>query len=122
MTRALAGVAGLAFLVGLIMGAVALSGAERTARSFTSAWERGDYPRMYSMLTPGAKKRVTPEAFRSAYTTAAAPAPAVGVDAGKVHDDGDFDRVEMRVRTRIFGVVRGNLRVPVVDDQVGWGP
>ena len=44
MTRALAGVAALAFLVGLIMGAVALSGAERTARSFTSAWERGDYP------------------------------------------------------------------------------
>src|SRR3954449_3273557 len=122
MTRGLAGVAALAFLVGLVMGAVALSGAERTARSFTSAWERGDYTRMYSLLTPGAKKRVTPEAFRSAYTTAAATATALGVQAGKVHDDGDFGRVEMAVRTRIFGVVRGNLRVPVVDDHVDWSP
>src|SRR3954454_21300254 len=122
MTRGLAALAGLAFVIGLIIGATTLSGAQRTARSFTSAWERGDYPRMYSMLTPGAKKRVTPETFRAAYTTAAATATAVGVDAGKVHDDGDFGRVEMTVRTRIFGVVRGNLRVPVVDDHVDWGP
>jgi cell division protein FtsI/penicillin-binding protein 2 len=28
----------------------------------------------------------------------------------------------MAVRTRIFGVVRGSLRVPVVDDHVDWGP
>src|SRR4051794_6048103 len=103
------------------MGATALSGAQRTARSFTSAWERGDYTAMYSMLTPGAKKRVSPVAFRSAYTTAAATATAVEVQAGKVHDDGDFGRVEMTVRTRIFGVVHGNLRVPVVDDRVDWG-
>jgi cell division protein FtsI/penicillin-binding protein 2 len=122
MTRGLAALAGLAFVIGLIIGATTLSGAQRTARSFTSAWEHGDYPRMYSMLTPGAKKRVTPETFRAAYTTAAATATAAGVDAGKVHDDGDFARVEMTVRTRIFGVVRGNLRVPVVDDHVDWGP
>src|SRR3954454_2712296 len=122
MTRGLAGLAALAFLIGLIMGATALSGAERTARSFTSAWERGDYSTMYSLLTPGAKKRVTPQAFRSVYVNAANTATQVGIDAGKVHDDGDFGRVEIAVRTRIFGVVRGNLRVPVVDDHVEWGP
>jgi hypothetical protein len=121
-TRILAGVAAVAFLVGLIMGATTLSGAERTARSFTSAWERGDYARMYSLLTPSARDHVTEAAFRSAYANAAATATAVGVDAGKVHDDGDFGRVEMAVRTRIFGVVRGNLRVRVVDDHVDWGP
>src|SRR4051812_29033783 len=122
MTRGLAALAGLAFVIGLIIGATTLSGAERTGRAFTDAWERGDYPRMYSMLTPGAKKRVSPAAFRSAYTTAAATATAVEVQAGKVHDDGDFARAEMAVRTRIFGVVRGNLRVPVVDDHVDWSP
>src|SRR3954453_4868928 len=122
MTRGLAAVAAVAFLIGLIIGATTLSGAQRTARSFTAAWERGDYPRMYSMLTPAAKKRVTPAAFRTAYSTAAATVTAVGVDAGKVHDDGDFGRVEMAVRTRIFGVVRGHLRGPVVDDHVDWGP
>src|SRR4051812_7633207 len=104
------------------MGATTLSGAQRTARSFTSAWERGDYARMYSMLTPAAQKRVSEEAFRGAYTTAAATATAVSVDVGKVHDDGDFGRVEVAMRTRIFGVVRGNVSVRVVDDHVDWGP
>jgi hypothetical protein len=121
-TRILAGVAAVAFLVGLIVGATTLSGSQRIARSFTSAWVRGDYARMYSMLTPAAQKRVSAAAFRGAYTTAAATATAVRVEAGKVHDDGDFGRVEMAVRTRIFGVVRGSLRVPVVDDHVDWGP
>src|SRR4051812_24137331 len=122
MTRGLAALAGLAFVIGLIIGATTLSGAQRTARSFTSAWEHGDYPRMYSMLTPAAQKRVSEEAFRGAYTTAAATATAVSVDVGKVHDDGDFGRVEMGMRTRIFGVVRGNVSVRVVDDHVEWGP
>jgi hypothetical protein len=121
-TRILAGVAAVAFLIGLIVGATTLSGAQRTARSFTSAWERGDYGRMYSLLTPGARKRVSAVDFRRAYTTAAATATAVSVNAGKVHDDGDFGRVDIAVRTRIFGVVRGNLRLRVVDDLVDWGP
>jgi cell division protein FtsI/penicillin-binding protein 2 len=77
---------------------------------------------MYSLLTPGARKRVSAVDFRRAYTTAAATATAVSVNAGKVHDDGDFGRVDIAVRTRIFGVVRGNLRLRVVDDLVDWGP
>jgi hypothetical protein len=121
-TRILAGIAAVAFLIGLIVGATTLSGSQRIARSFTSDWVRGDYAHMYSMLTPAAKKRVSAQTFRSAYTTAAATATAVRVTAGKVHDDGDFGRVDMTVRTRIFGVVRGSLRVPVVDDHVDWAP
>jgi peptidoglycan glycosyltransferase len=120
--RILAGVAAVAFLVGLIMGATTLSGSQRVATSYADAWQRGDYPRMYSMLTPGARKRVSPEAFRSVYVAAANTATTVGMKAGKVHDDGDVGRVEMTVRTRIFGVVRGNVRIPVVDDHVDWGP
>src|SRR3954453_8429397 len=122
MTRGLAAAAALAFLIGLVMGATALSGAERTGRAFTDAWERGDYTRMYSMLTPAAKKRVSPAAFRSAYATAAATATAVEVQAGKVHDDGDFARAEMAVRTPLFRARRGNLRVPIVDGHVGRSP
>ena len=69
-TRILAGIAAVALLIGLIVGATTLSGAQKTARSFADAWQRGDYSRMYSLLTPGAQKRVSPLAFRSAYTTA----------------------------------------------------
>ncbi|MEA2249474.1 MAG: penicillin-binding protein [Solirubrobacteraceae bacterium] len=117
--RALAGFAAVAFLVGLIMGATTVSGTERTARSFAAAWERGDYPAMYSLLTPAARERVTPESFKNAYVTAAATATAIGVQALKVHGDG---RIESEVRTRIFGTLRGDVRLPVVDDRIDWKP
>jgi peptidoglycan glycosyltransferase len=117
--RVLAVLAGIAFLVGLIMGATTVSGTERTARSFAQAWERGDYTRMYSLLTPDARKRVTPAGFRGAYASAAATATAVGLRVRKVHDDG---RLELDVRTRIFGTVRGDIRLPIQDDRVDWKP
>jgi peptidoglycan glycosyltransferase len=117
--RALGAFAVVAFLAGLIVGATTVSGTERTVRSFADAWEEGDYGRMYSLLTPAARERVTPEGFRAAYATAAATATAAGLDVRKVHGDG---RIEMDVRTRIFGVVRGDVRVPVADDKVDWKP
>jgi hypothetical protein len=117
--RALSAFAGVAFLIGLIVGATTVSGTERTVRSFAMAWQRGDYPRMYSLLSPGARKRVSAIAFRDAYVAAGATATAVGVDVRKVHGDG---RIDMDVRTRIFGVVRGTVKVPVVDDHVDWKP
>jgi penicillin-binding protein A len=120
--RVLAGVAAAAFLVGLIVGATTQSGAERTTRSFAAAWERGDYGRMYAMLTPAARKRVSATGFRGAYAAAAATATAVSIGTGKVHGDGDVARVGVAVRTRIFGVVRGSVSVPVVDDRVDWAP
>jgi penicillin-binding protein A len=117
--RVLAAVAVLAFVVGMFMGATRVSGTERTARSFAEAWESGDYSKMYSLLTPAARKRVTPESFRNAYVSAAATATAIAVRPLKVHGDG---RVETEVRTRIFGTVRGDVRLPVVDDRVDWQP
>jgi cell division protein FtsI/penicillin-binding protein 2 len=118
----LAGLAAAAFLVGLIVGANTPSGAERVTKSFASAWQRGDYARMYGMLTPGARKRLSAAAFRTAYSTAAATATAVTIDTGRVHGDSVGARVDVTVRTRIFGVVHGSVRVPVVDDHVDWAP
>jgi hypothetical protein len=120
--RALAGFAAAAFLIGLIVGATTQSGAERTTRSFGAAWANGDYKRMYALLTPAARARVSQAEFQSAYANAAATATAFGVETGRVRGDGDVGRLEVAVRTRIFGVVRGTVRVPVVDEQVDWGP
>src|SRR4051812_22501360 len=122
VVRALAVIAALAFLIGLIVGATRISGAERVTRSFASAWERGDYERMYSMLTPAVRKRVSGTAFRGAYSSAYGTATALALETGQVHGDGDAARVDVAVRTRIFGVVRGSVRVPVVDDHVDWAP
>jgi peptidoglycan glycosyltransferase len=120
--RTLAAVAAVAFIVGLVVGAVTPTGPERTVRAFASAWERGDYARMYSMLTPAARRRVSPTTFRAAYLAADATATALTIQAGKVKGAGNGARVEIAVRTRIFGVVRGTVMVPVVDDHVDWAP
>jgi cell division protein FtsI/penicillin-binding protein 2 len=118
----LGAVAALAFLIGLIVGATRVSGPERVTRAFASAWERGDYARMYSMLSPGVQKRVSEAAFRGAYSSAYGTATALALETGKVHGDGDGARVDVAVRTRIFGVVRGSVRIPVVDERVDWEP
>jgi penicillin-binding protein A len=120
--RALAAFAALGFIVGLIAGATAESGAERTARVFTSAWERGDYAKMYSLLTPAARGKYSQADFHTAYSSAAATSTAVGIDAGKVKEAGDGARVEVAVRTRIFGTVHGRVDLPVEDDHVNWAP
>jgi hypothetical protein len=116
--RVLGAFAALAFLIGLIMGAVTPSGSERVTRDFASAWQRSDYARMYSLLTPAAKKRVSPAAFRAAYETAANTATATGIGTSKAQGG----RFQVTFHTRIFGVVRGTVRVRVVDDHVDWGP
>ena len=121
-TRSLAAVAAVALVVGLIVGGSAQSGAERTARDFTSAWERGDYGAMYKLLTPAARKRVSAAEFRSTYAFAAATATATAIAAGKVKGEGDGARVRIAARTRIFGVVRGEVVVPVKDERVDWRP
>jgi peptidoglycan glycosyltransferase len=120
--RSLAAAALAALLVGLVVGATTESGSERTVRSFAAAWERGDYGAMYRLLTPGARKRVTEPSFRAWYASAAATATAVKVAAGRVKGAGDGARVDVAVRTRIFGVVRGRVEVPVVDERVEWRP
>jgi peptidoglycan glycosyltransferase len=121
-TRTLAGVAAVALVVGLVVGALTPSGSERTARSFAEAWERGDYGRMYELLTPAARDRVSAPTFRSHYEAARATATAVSLDAGRVREDGDGGRVELAVRTRIFGVVRGSVNLPIEDEHVDWAP
>ena len=116
--RVLGVAAGIAFLVGLVMGAVTASGPERVTRDFAKAWDRGDYSRMYSLLTPSVKKQVSEAAFRSAYSTAANTATATEVNVFKTHGT----RLVVQYRTRIFGEIRGTMAVPVVDDHVDWRP
>jgi peptidoglycan glycosyltransferase len=115
--RVLGIAAGVAFLVGLIVGSVTPSGPERVTRDFGRAWDRGDYARMYSMLTPGTKKRVSEAAFRSAYSNVANMATATKVSVPKARGT----RLNVAFHTRIFGDIRGSVRVHVVDDHVDWG-
>jgi cell division protein FtsI/penicillin-binding protein 2 len=116
-------VAGAALLVGAVIGAGVDSGAERTAKDFGRAWERGDYRRMHALLTDEAQRRWPLARFRRAYSNAAATATATAV---RVRDPrghrGGAMRLPVEVRTRAFGVVRGELLLPLEDEAVAWEP
>jgi peptidoglycan glycosyltransferase len=119
---ALGGLAALALGVGLLVGSLTPSQAERAARDFTQAWERGDFEEMYGLLTRSARARFTRGALARAYEEAAATATALGVEAEQASERDGTVMVPVSVRTRVFGTVRGELSLPVVDGGIAWRP
>jgi penicillin-binding protein A len=124
--RALPALGGLAMLAagaGVVVGAQTQSGSERTAGEFAEAWERRDYDAMYELLDDPSRRAHTRREFQAAYRRDAATATAIGIEAGapKGERDGSV-LVPVAVRTRVFGTVRADLRLPVHDEQVTWGP
>ena len=92
------------------------------SRKFTSAWERGNYGAMYSLLTPESRRGIDSTRFAAAYRRAAGTATATGVIAGKPKESRDGARVQMVVRTRIFRTLKRRLDVPVKKSHVVWSP
>jgi penicillin-binding protein A len=120
---ALGGLALVAGAAGMMVGSQAQSGSQRTAGEFTQAWERSDYDAMYDMLDDASREVHSRKAFRAAYERAAATATATGVEVGDPEGERDGSvTVPVEVKTRVFGPVRANLRLPVHDEQVIWGP
>jgi penicillin-binding protein A len=124
--RALPALGGLALVAGgagMVVGSQAQSGSQRTAGQFAEAWERGDYDAMYDMLDDASREVHTRREFQAAYRRAAATATAIGVRAGDPEGERDGSvTVPVEVHTRMFGTVRADLRVPVHEEQVTWGP
>jgi len=124
--RALPALGGLALVAGgagMVVGAQAPSGSQRTAGEFAEAWERGDYGAMYDMLDDASRDVHSLKEFRAAYRGAAATATATGIEVGDPQGERDGSvAVPVEVRTRVFGTVRQNLRLPANDEQVTWGP
>ena len=120
---ALGGLALVAGAAGMVVGSQAQSGSQRTAGEFTQAWERGDYDAMYDMLDDASREAHTRKQFRAAYRRAAATATTTGVEVGDPQGERKGSvAVPVEVKTRVFGTVRANLRLPVHDEQVTWGP
>jgi hypothetical protein len=120
---ALAGAAAVALVAGAAIGSLAENGSVRAARDFTRAWERGDYERMHSLLTPEAARRYRLSALREAYRNTAATATAVAVSVGDPRDaGGERVAVPVRIRTRIFETIGGEVELPVVGERIDWRP
>jgi peptidoglycan glycosyltransferase len=109
-----------AFGGGALIGALHVSSSQRTVERFAAAWARGDFAAMYSELSPPERERVRRGAFATAYQRALDTATATRVTTGKPVSDGDAYRVPVRVDTRIWGAVRGTVRVPVAEEGVDW--
>jgi penicillin-binding protein A len=108
---------------GMVVGAQRDSGAERTARAFAQAWQRQEYRQMYRRLDAASRRAHSLADFRSAYGQAAATATLVRLEAGDPSGRSDGAVVvPIVLHTRVFGRVRAELRLPVHDGQVTWGP
>jgi penicillin-binding protein A len=119
--------AGLALLIGIIVGAGHVPAERTLAQQFGAAWHRGDYGAMYDMIGDDARRHFTPLQFASAYRAAAATATSTGVDVGKPTDpDNGVVRMPVAVRTRVWGTVRRTLSLPFSGDgdsaKVDWRP
>jgi len=105
------------------VGARVNSASEGAAADFVGAWERSDFQAMHELLTADAKERYPLRRFRRAYERAAATATLRSIDPSDPErlDDGAVT-VPLVVQTRVFGGLRGDLRIPVSDEQVDWQP
>lgn len=112
-----------ALAIGLAVGSGRDSGAERTGKSFSIAWQRYDYAKMHSLLSSDAQKRYPLAEFSRAYEQAAATATTTAVIPGAVKGEraGKL-RIPVVARTTVFGDVRSTLELPVSEDAIEWTP
>jgi peptidoglycan glycosyltransferase len=109
-----------AFAGGLVAGGSHEPADRRLAARFASAWERGDYAAMYAMLTPAAQHAVSVTRFARAYRRAATTATTVRLTAARPGEPRDDSvTVPIEARTRIFGVLHGEVTLPIGDAQGG---
>jgi penicillin-binding protein A len=126
---AVAALAGVAFLIGTIVGAARSgSSASALARGFVAAWTRGDYAAMYADIDAGAQREVPVAEFEHVYAGALRTATATratlrGHPRGEV---GGLVAVPVRVHTRLFGNLALDFHVKVENggegDRVAWTP
>ncbi len=104
-----------AFAVGIALGVSGGDDGEDVVRDYAAAWSQGDWAAMHSLLTAQARKDTPLLEFARAGRSALETATATERDVrtGKAERDGDRWRLPVRVRTRIFGTVGGDVLIDV---------
>ena len=120
----LAGLAFVAFVFGVIMGAGHVPPERNTADAFVQAWQKGDYRAMYALVSDQARSRTSFDAFQAAYQDAAATATLTSMRFGHAGGSGGGVSVPAEARTRVFGTLRTRLNLPFEGDppRVKWTP
>jgi peptidoglycan glycosyltransferase len=103
-----------------VVGARHTSAGQERVERFAVAWERGDYATMYAELTAQDRARLNALRFANVYQETMRTATAGKLATGKPRKDGDAYRVPVRVDTRVFGTIDGEVLVPSTDAGVQW--
>jgi cell division protein FtsI/penicillin-binding protein 2 len=117
---AILAICGAAVVVGLVVVARHTSPGERHVERFAAAWQRGDFAAMYAELTGSVRAGVSRSSFIHAYQDAMRTATTATVDASDPRRDGDSYRLGVRIATRIFGTVTGEIVLPTTDAGIDW--
>jgi penicillin-binding protein A len=121
--------AGGAFALGTVLGSGGGSPAVALAQRYARSWSRGDFAAMYGDLDASSQRAMPPSAFAAALGQAMATATATKLTpAGlpRVEREG-LVAIPVNVATRLFGVLRLTLRLPVHEEgaageRVRWTP
>ena len=116
-------VAAVAFVAGIVVGALHKPAEQDLADDYMAAYAKRDYDAMYALLTDTSKQRFSAGRFRAAHEDAMATATAERIivqDAGSPEDGAVPVRV--RVDTRVFGPVDAELRLSMEEERIAWEP
>ncbi len=110
----------VAFVIGAVI-ATAPSRAERHLVSeYVTAWEHGNYARMYVLLDPASRASMSLAQLISAYHAAATTATLRSIVPVRVGSrQGDAILVRVRARTSLFGTLSEVLHVPLTGSGSG---
>ena len=113
-------VALVAFVWGIIYETAPGRAERHLVSNYVHAWARGDYKRMYALLDPSSRRRISESQFVAAYEDVAGIATLVSVVPRHVGArQGDSVPVTTLARTRLFGTLRETLQVPLAGSGSG---
>jgi penicillin-binding protein A len=103
-----------AFVAGAVFATQPGRDEHRMVVRFMRAWERDDIVQMYSLLDTSSQRRTSEPAFARMIEATAATATETSLATLRVASaQGDSVRVLVRVKTKLWGVLRETLLVPV---------
>ncbi len=113
-------VAAVAFAFGIVTATAPGRAERKLVTNYMTAWQHRDYTRMYSLLDPASKARISEGRFATELGAAASTATLAALVPLHVGSrTGDVIPVRTRVRTRLFGTLREILDVPLTGSGSG---
>ncbi len=116
LTRALPllAIAVVAFVIGAVIATAPGREERHLVSEYVTAWQHGNYARMYVLLDAASRERMSLAQLIAAYRTAASTATLSSVAPVRVGSrQGDAFLVRVRVHTRLFGTLSEVLHVPL---------